>query len=63
MFVKYLAKGKLEEELLVILALSGTFTGEDIFLAVDARLHIMDYHGSVLLAFVLMGQGLGLGLW
>ena len=38
-FVKYIANGKLEEELFMCIALSGTCTGEDIFSAVDARLH------------------------
>ena len=38
-FVRYIANGKLEEKLLMCLALSGTCTDEDIFLAVDTRLH------------------------
>ena len=37
-FVKYIANGKLEEELLMCVALFGTCTGEDIFSAVDTRL-------------------------
>ena len=38
-FVRYIANGKLEEELLMCVALSGTCTDEDIFSAVDTRLH------------------------
>ena len=38
-FVSYIANGKLEEELLICVALSGTCTGEDIFSAVDTRLN------------------------
>ena len=38
-FVRYIANGKLEEELLMCVALSGTFTGKDIFSAVNTRLH------------------------
>ena len=37
-FVRYIASGKLEEELFMCVALSGTCTCEDIFLAVDTRL-------------------------
>ena len=55
-FVRYIANGKLEEELLMCVALSGICTGEDIFSAVDTRLHS---YGNIVLAFVLMG----LGLW
>ena len=38
-FVRYIANGKLEEELLMCVTLSGTYTGEEIFSAVDTRLH------------------------
>ena len=38
-FVRYIANGKLEEELLMYIALFGTCTGEDIFSVVDKRLH------------------------
>ena len=38
-FVRYIASGKLEEELLMCLALSGTCSGKGIFSAVDTRLH------------------------
>ena len=38
-FVRYIANGKLEEELLMCVALPGTCTGENIFSAVDTRLH------------------------
>ena len=37
-FIRYIANGKLEEELPMCVALSGTCTGEDIFSAVDTRL-------------------------
>jgi len=36
-FIRYIASGKLEEELLMCVALSGTCTGEDIFSAVDKK--------------------------
>ncbi|XP_076823229.1 zinc finger BED domain-containing protein 5-like [Clavelina lepadiformis] len=36
--IKYIANGKLEEELLMCMAIFGTCTGEDIFSAVDTRL-------------------------
>ena len=39
MFVRYIANGKLEEELLMCVSLPGTCTGEDIFSAVGTRLH------------------------
>ena len=38
-FIRHIANRKLEEELLMCVALSGTCTGEDIFSAVDKRLH------------------------
>ena len=38
-FVRYIANGRLEEELLMCVALSGTCTREDIFSAVDTRPH------------------------
>ena len=38
-FVRYSAHGKLEEELLMSVALSGTCTDEDILSAMDTRLH------------------------
>ena len=38
-FVGYIANGKLEEELLICVALSGKFTGKHIFSAVNTRLH------------------------
>ena len=37
-FVRYIIKGKPEEELLMCASLLGTCTGEDIFSAVDTRL-------------------------
>ena len=38
MFVRYITNGKLEEELLMCVALSGTCTSEDIFSAAATRL-------------------------
>ena len=38
-FVRYIANGKLEEELLMCVALYEICTGEDIFSAVNTRLH------------------------
>ena len=38
-FVRYIANGKLEKELLMCVALPGTCAGEDIFSAVDTRPH------------------------
>ena len=37
-FVRYIANGKPEEDLLMCASLLGTYTGEDIFSAVDTRL-------------------------
>ena len=58
-FVRYIANGKLEEELLMCVTLSGTCTGEDVFSAVDTRLHNYGLSWECCISISLMG----LGLW
>ena len=56
-FVRYIANGKLEEELLMCVALSGTCTGEDIFSAVDTRLHNYGFSWECCISICTDGAG------
>ena len=61
MFVRYIANGKLEEELLMCVALPGTCTGEDIFSAVDTRLHNYGLSWECCISICIDGAGAMVG--
>ena len=60
-FVKYMANGKLEEELLMCVALFETCTGEDIFSAVDTRLRNYELSWECCISICTDGAGAMVG--
>ena len=60
-FVRYIANGKLEEQLLMCKVLSGTCTGEDIFSAVDTRLRNYGLSWECCISIFTDGAGAMLG--